>query len=54
MHYHLSISIQMVSTERFNSDKSGTDIRVTGLFKSKRNTQILDLQVFYSDEAGLL
>ena len=44
--YHLSISIQMVSTERFNSDKSGTDIRVTGFFKSKSNTQILDLQGF--------
>ena len=34
----------MVSTERFNSDKLGTDIRVTGFFKSKSNTQILDLQ----------
>ena len=44
--YHLSISIQMVSTERFNSDKSGTDIRVAGFFKSKSNTQILDLQGF--------
>ena len=44
--FHLSISIQMVSTERFNSDKSGTDIRVTGFFKSKSNTQILDLQGF--------
>ena len=36
----------MVSSERFNSDKSGTDIRVTGFFKRKSNIQILDLQGF--------
>ena len=33
--YHLSITIQMVSTEGFNSDKPGTDIRFTGFFKSQ-------------------
>ena len=29
--YHLSITIQMVSTEGFDSDNPGTDIRFTGL-----------------------
>jgi len=35
----------MVST-RFNSDKSGTDFRFTGFFKSHSSAAIVDLQVF--------
>ena len=58
---HLSITIQMVSAEGYNSGKPGIDIRFTEFFNSRtiyrlftltRRGPFFDLQGFYSVKPG--
>lgn len=42
-------SIEMVSAQGFYSDKPGTHIRFTRIFKTQSSAPFLDLQGFHSD-----